>query len=467
MFIYLAQFSWFMMIKKGLTFIFTLFFLLSFVSAFNVQTDTIRGTIINDNGLPGVIKFTISSTGESGTYEIYTSERFQISPKEFSILSGKTVALELEFLPIDAMKENTGYIQIPYNIRKVGTTSVQEGEVYIKLIDFSEAFVIKGDPLTPESKEIVINVYNVEDVKYENVHVKVSGAFFPSFEKDISLEPYEIKRFSVLVNQDQLKKLVFGEYTIKGAITFNKQTEDVNGRVKLLEKSGIDFKQYTEGIIVRKLNIERKNEGNVPTISEVQIRKNIILRLFTTFSVEPQRVERQGFFVNYYWQKELQPDETFKVKATTNLLFPFLLVIVVVIIGYLANLYFLTNLNVRKQVQFVKTRGGEFALKVSLRVSAKKFMDNVTLYDSLPVMARLYDKYGQAPTKAEHGRLSWDIGKLGEGEERFFSYILYSKLKIVGKFELPRATGVYSINGKIHESISNKVLFIHEPISTR
>ncbi|MEK6873330.1 MAG: hypothetical protein AABW91_00645 [Nanoarchaeota archaeon] len=454
-----------MVIKKVVILFFAFMFLLSLVSAFNVETETLRGTIINDNGSPGIIKFTITSVGESGTYEIYTTERFQISPKEFSIASGKTIALELEFLPIDAMKENTGYIQIPYNIRKVGTTDVQKGEVYLKLIDFNEAFVIKGDPLTPESKEVVINVYNVEDVKYENVHVKVSGAFFPSFEKDISLNPYEIKKFNVPVNQEQLKKLIFGEYTIKGEITFNKQKENVNGKVKLLEKSGIDSKQYTEGAIIRKLTVERKNEGNVPTISEVQIKKNIISRLFTTFSVDPQKIDRQGVFVYYYWQKELQPDETFKIKATTNLLFPLLLIIAVGIIGYLANLYFLTNLNVRKQVQFVKTHGGEFALKITLRVSAKKFMDNVTLYDRLPAMSHLYEKYGQAPNKIENGRLTWNIGKLGQGEERFFSYIIYSKLKIIGKFELPRATGVYNVNGKIHESISNKVLFIHEPIS--
>src|SRR3989344_1936290 len=456
-----------MIIKKGVVIVFAFLFLFSLVSAFNVQTDPVRGTIINDNNVPGVIHFKITSTNESGNYEIYTTERFQITPREFTILNKQTVEIDVNFLPTDAMRKNTGYVKIPYNIRKVGTNYVQKGEVYLKLVNFNEAFATKGDPLTPESKEIVINVYNVEDVSYDNVHLKVSGAFFDSFEKDISLSPYEIEKFSVSLNQDQLKKLVFGEYSIKSEVTFNGQTEDINGKVKLLEKSGIDATQYTEGIIIRKLNVERKNEGNVPTISEIQIKKNIISRLFTTFSIEPQRIERKGVSVYYYWQKELQPDESLKVKATTNLLFPFLLIIAIVIIGYLSNLYFSTNLNVRKQVQFVKTHGGEFALKVTLRVSSKKFMDNVTLYDRLPAMAHLCEKYGQTPSKVEHGRLTWNIGKLGQGEERIFSYIIYSKLKVIGKFELPRATAVYNVNSKIHESISNKVLFIHEPSLTQ
>src|SRR3989344_5283331 len=402
-----------MIIKKGVVIVFAFLFLFSLVSAFNVQTDPVRGTIINDNNVPGVIHFKITSTNESGNYEIYTTERFQITPREFTILNKQTVEIDVNFLPTDAMRKNTGY------------------------------------------------------VSYDNVHLKVSGAFFDSFEKDISLSPYEIEKFSVSLNQDQLKKLVFGEYSIKSEVTFNGQTEDINVKVKLLEKSGIDATQYTEGIIIRKLNVERKNEGNVPTISEIQIKKNIISRLFTTFSIEPQRIERKGVSVYYYWQKELQPDESLKVKATTNLLFPFLLIIAIVIIGYLSNLYFSTNLNVRKQVQFVKTHGGEFALKVTLRVSSKKFMDNVTLYDRLPAMAHLYEKYGQTPSKVEHGRLTWNIGKLGQGEERIFSYIIYSKLKVIGKFELPRATAVYNVNSKIHESISNKVLFIHEPSLTQ
>ena len=80
-------------------------------------------------------------------------------------------------------------------------------------------------------------------------------------------------------------------------------------------------------------------------------------------------------------------------------------------------------------------------------------------------MTTLFEKYGQAPDKAnkQTGRLQWDIGRLSEGEQRVFSYIIYSNLKVVGKFELPPARGMYEIEGKLHEAKSNRVFFINEP----
>ena len=224
--------------------------------------------------------------------------------------------------------------------------------------------------------------------------------------------------------------------------------------------------EETKGFIIHSKSVDKYNEGNIPTIADVAIRKNIISRLFTTFSVEPLRVERQGIYVDYFWQKELQPDETLSVKVTTNWIFPLLILIGIILILYLFNLYNTTNVVVRKNVSFVRTKGGEFALKVNLRLKAKKFVDKVTLIDRLPAMAQLYEKFGNSPSKVNKvsGRLEWDVGHLGEGEERFFSYVIYSKTKIVGKFELPSATLVYELDDKLHEIRSNRAFFINEPV---
>ena len=59
--------------------------------------------------------------------------------------------------------------------------------------------------------------------------------------------------------------------------------------------------------------------------------------------------------------------------------------------------------------------------------------------------------------------MDWNIPRLAEGEERIFTYVIYSKLRIVGRFELPSATGIYEVEGKIHETKSNRTFFINEP----
>jgi len=43
------------------------------------------------------------------------------------------------------------------------------------------------------------------------------------------------------------------------------------------------------------------------------------------------------------------------------------------------------------------------------------------------------------------------------------SYIIYSKVGILGKFALPVTTAVYEREGKIHEAESNRTFFIAEP----
>ena len=87
--------------------------------------------------------------------------------------------------------------------------------------------------------------------------------------------------------------------------------------------------------------------------------------------------------------------------------------------------------------------------------------DNIQIIDKLPEMTKLYEKFGKMPNRIDHStrRLFWDIPRLNKGEERVFSYILYSGLNIVGRFELPAATAVFERDGKTEEVYSNRAFF--------
>ena len=115
-------------------------------------------------------------------------------------------------------------------------------------------------------------------------------------------------------------------------------------------------------------------------------------------------------------------------------------------------------------VNGVKTKHGEFALKVTLNVKAKKHVDKIQIVDSIPHMSKLYEKFGIPPTKLDHnsGRVYWHIERLSKGESRVFSYIVYSKLNVVGRFELPTALATYEHEGKTKQSYSNKAYFAAE-----
>ncbi|MEM3113148.1 MAG: hypothetical protein QXI33_01860, partial [Candidatus Pacearchaeota archaeon] len=326
-------------------------------------------------------------------------------------------------------------------------------------------FDVNAENINPDAPTVSISFYNIEDIFYDKVDIIFTSPLFNEYRISTELKPYEKKTIEVPLNSPDFKKLVAGTYTIKTTYIYNGRANSIDRSVKLLEKSGLSVDEDRAGFIVRKYSIEKKNEGNIPTIADIYINKDIISRLFTTFSSDPYKVERKGFIVTYYWQKELSPDESLKIESTTNLTFPLLLLIALVIIVYLFRMVSLTYLLMNKRVSFVKTKTNDFALKVTLKVKARKFVEKVIIYDRLPAVSKLHEDFGIKPTKVdyERGRIQWDIPRLAEGEERIFTYIIYSKIKVVGKFELPPASAVFEKDGKVQHSKSNKVFFINEP----
>jgi hypothetical protein len=201
-------------------------------------------------------------------------------------------------------------------------------------------------------------------------------------------------------------------------------------------------------------------------MADVVIKKNIISRLFSTYNLEPYKVERKGLSVYYYWQKELKPGESYKIELTTNWLIPLLIIAAAFILAFFINVYKRSHVIVRKRVTFVRAKGGQFGLRVSLHVRGRAFVERVKVYDRIPAIAKLYERFGAIqPSRFDEAtkRLEWNLGNLDRGEERVLSYIIYSKVGVVGKFELPKAAAVYEKDNRIFESESNRSYFITEP----
>jgi len=134
-------------------------------------------------------------------------------------------------------------------------------------------------------------------------------------------------------------------------------------------------------------------------------------------------------------------------------------------IVFLSKQYSKTNLSLRKRVSFVRAKGGEFALKVSILVSARSHVERASVIDRLPPLMKVYEKFGhERPIRVDekNRRIEWELGDLDQGETRALSYIVYSKVGVMGKFALPGATAIYEKDGKIHETNSNKAFFVTE-----
>jgi len=356
-----------------------------------------------------------------------------------------------------------GYYQFEYYIKESNESQIKETLTF-KSIELKDVFEIGVKKFDPESNIIQIYLENKENLDLGKTKIKLTSDFF-TLEKEFDVGPYGKEEFSLTLDKEEFSDLFAGFYAYQATITVDNVEAQLSGNLEFVEKDIVKTTEENYGLLIRTTTITKSNEGNAMAPSELVINKNIISRLFTSFEPVPDRVERDGTKITYVWSKVLNPGESYDIKVNTNWIFPFLLIILVIAVVVLAKRYSMAPLSIRKKVGFVRAKGSEFALKVTLQVQARKYIEKVNIIERLPAMVKLYERFGaQTPSKVDikKKRLEWNFKKLESGEKRTLSYIIYSKVGVLGKFALPQATGHYEQEGTLHETTSNRAYFVSE-----
>jgi len=447
-----------------LVFLYASFFLPNVLAAdLEVGKISENEVLIADIENPSVaFDLNITNSGPSGNFEFYNLAGFAMDPSKITLNSGETKEIQLSLAPIGKVSQR-GFYTVPYFIRGGVGPDLEEGLTF-KIIELREAFEIGSGDVDPESQSIDIFIKNLESVDFEDVSVRFSSAFF-KVDENFILGPKETKRTTIQLNQEDFKSLMAGFYTLEADITAFEKDAHVEGVIKFVEKDILTTTKKDYGFLINTQVIEKTNEGNTVTTTETVIKKNLISRLFTGFSPIPDVVERDGFSVFYSWTREINPGATLEIEVKTNWLFPLILVLFVVAIVVFVKRYTRTNIVLRKRVSFVRAKGGEFALKVSISAHARQHVERVNLVDRLPLIVSLHEKFlGEQPTRvdAKNRRIEWNFEKMEAGEIKIVSYIIYSKVGVVGKFALPTATAIFEKDEKVHEVGSNRAFFIAE-----
>ncbi len=451
--------------KRAFIFVFLVLMVLPLVLSLNLKVEKISSNEVMVADLKKSAEFNLNITNLAGAdnIEFYNLLGFQMYPVGTTYLGpGETKEIILKIIPIGDIKER-GYYTFDYFIR--GTDGGETNQkLSFEIVDLKDAFEVGSGNIETESESIQIYIHNKHNFNFGDMKAKFSSSFF-EFDKSFSLGPYERKTFDVKLSKEDFKSLMAGFYTLNVKVDVDGKTADMEGVIKYSEKDILTTTSTDYGFVINTNVIKKVNSGNVAAEAETIIRKNIISRLFTTITPEPDNVDRQGFTVYYTWNRELNPGEVLEVNVKTNWLFPFLVVLLVVAIILLVKQYSKTNIVLKKRVNFVRAKGGEFALKVSIFVSARKFVERVNIIDRLPPLVTLYERYGgEKPTRFDekNRRLEWNFEKLEAGETRALSYIIFSKVGVLGKFALPTASAIYEKDGEINETDSNRAYFIAE-----
>ena len=445
-----------------------LFFFLEFFyfasAEFDLSIEVVdKGSvIISELNNPAVFDFVIINNGNKDFAEIYSLVGISMAPKgTFAIPNGKSTTEVKAYLPAHLRKRD-GVFSFEYQI-KGESQGIFKDKLTVRIVPMKEVFSLEKLNIHPDDNNAVIRLRNNVNSNLEDVKIQFKSKFF-DFSEKVSLKPYEEINISVDVDKNRLSRLVAGQYPLGAEINIGDVKEEFNSEINYLEKEGTSIVSESSGFIIRETRLTKKNEGNIPIKAKIEMKKDIVSRLFLTNSEEPLSSEREGLFVRYVWEKDLAPQESFTVISRTNYTIPFLVIVLVIVIAVLVRIYTLTSIIFEKRVSFVRTRGGEFALKVILRVRARKNVDDIQVVDRIPMTTKLYEQFGRKPDKVDEKtrQVFWFVDKLNKGEERIFSYIIYSKIRVVGRFELPLAHASFQRDGKKFDVYSNKAYFVSE-----
>jgi hypothetical protein len=455
---------------KKMVLLFLAFILVApFALALDLKVDEVSTNEVYIIGLnePATFDLSIKNLGASENVNFYSFFTQDLSPKGSVHLEGwETQNVTLYISPPDKIKP--GYYTFEYYIRNANEEAIPQN-LTLDVINFGDAFEIGANEFDPESKTLNVYIHNRVNFNFENASVIFSSPFF-NFQKQFNLGPNQRNDFTVTLNKDDFKKLMAGYYTFKADISAKGAEANLDGTLKFAEKDILTTNKKTYGVIINTNVIEKTNEGNVVASTETVIKKNIVSRLFTHFSPEPNTVERQGFVVYYTWDSKIAPGEILNITVRTNWILPFVIILLIVAVVIIVKKTSNRNMILKKKVSFVNAKGGEFALKVMILVEAKNFIEKISIIDRLPFLTKVHEKFGgEQPSRIDekNKRMEWNFERMQPGERRVFSYIIYSRIGVLGKFALPPATAVYERDGKVKETQSNQAFFMLEPRTRR
>src|SRR3989344_4433262 len=440
---------------------------LVFVSAINLElySKPVQNSVIVDINEPALFTLHVKSLGEADVFELYSLVGIDITPKQFSLGAGESKDISISVMPQDFLRSKED-IPITFVYKnKDSKGNMIEQSLSINIIGLDSSFTIQPESINPKSESITVTMKNNLNYEFKDMKVVMESAFF-DYKDTFTLAPKEVKSIVIPLDKEKTSKLQAGNYLMDTEINYKNKRTMIQNQMNFVEQEDIETVETNSGVIIRKAEISKKNIGNIKKSVSVTVERNLVSYLFTTINQDPSRSEFNGLNRVYIWEKDLSPGEELNVRATTNWLYPLIILLLIVSGGVLIRKSLYTDVILRKKVSFIKTKGGEFALKISIVVKAKRFIERIKITDRLPHIVELYDKFGAVKPDVvdrKNKRLEWNIEAMNEGESRIFSYIIFSKIGVVGTFELPNAYAVYEREGELKEVFSNKSYYVNEP----
>jgi hypothetical protein len=455
--------------KIIILYIFSLILLSSFVSAelLDIQSIVINNAVAKEINMNATFNLTITNNNDFNELfwidSVLDMVMFPSGYMEIPAMS--SLVIPIYVAPSSYFKSlYSGGHEFGYFVKGLNSGTINKA-LQIKIVQLVDALQISiPDSVKMSDENMTITLENKENMWISGTLNAESDILSGS--KEVEMEPLSKHDIDVPIKTVRDKA---GKYLIDIKFATPDYTLDKKDDIVLEPTENIRSDESRTGSIFAYITlINKTNIGNIESDATIIVSKSAPISWFTTFSQIPEKVERSGLIIRYSWTKKLDLDESFAINVRTDYSLP--LVVLIVLAAGLVFLYVYSRkqIIVTKRAVRVKTSTGEFALKILLHAKCVKGeAKEVIITDTIPIFSEFYEKSATLKPDRKIGRsLTWYLGNMIKGEEKTISYVIYSKVKVMGKIEMPVVRGTYkNIKDKLRHLTSNKLFILAEESS--
>ncbi len=237
--------------------------------------------------------------------------------------------------------------------------------------------------------------------------------------------------------------------------------------VQVIEYGGIEEKkEVSKSFLKRTIAHTMTNTGNVDRQHTFRLKRNIFKALFQKFDDDPALIDK-----HYTWTMTIPVSGSYTIEEKTNYQ-PLGIAILAVIVIFLLYITFRSPVLIKKSMTVTsRTHGGISAINVQIDIQNRstKPITHIMIKDKISNMFDLRKDFDVGTLHPDqilkHDKkgtiIRWSLEDIEPLEERIITYKLISKLNIIGKFTLPRASLTFREGKKTKIIHSNSVLMTH------
>ncbi len=437
--------------------------LMPFVSAdIGLSETAVSNLIIKEIPEPAKFEITVKNNNDyADSYIIDSLFDLEIRPAaEVAVpaKAEKTVTKEI-VMGKDLRDRQKGYFSFEYYAK--GLKEIKKSFMTVKIVSLSDIITIDAPKTIKDTdKTIKVNVKLSEPVEFSTSMV-MTGDVFEDYSKDFILTNAGVE---IEIPLKDVKPNA-GVYTIRAKFKISgyEFTSSDDTVLESIIDINEDVKEYGT-FMHRTIFTTKENTGNSVTSTTITVNKPVISGMFTSFNMEPTKITRTGNNVMYEFTKEINPGEKFEIKAVTSYYLPLFIIILATVASVILINILTPKIKIDKKAVRVKTKSGVFATKIV--INARNVGPEVTdlkIIERLPAFTELLpERFGTvSPSEIKKRGLIWAIDKLSTNEEVMFSYIVYSKVNILGKLEIPATLATFKdIKSHPREVRSNRLFVL-------